>query len=139
MKEGFVVEMDLNHIRYSQSSISEIFKNGNSLERGIKDIKSGKWKPVIEITKFEDKKYYFSLDNRRLFCLKSAKAKNCSVIFKKYNPKKHCWKVSTRCNGEKVKIEGDIEDEKEDIIPVTNCEFWKIEKQKYDSDGYTII
>jgi RHS repeat-associated protein len=72
---GKIVEkMDPSKIRFAQDSISSTFRNGNTLEVTVNDLKSGKISPdnFPPIRIFEKNGNIFSLDNRRLQVFKEA-------------------------------------------------------------------
>ncbi len=67
-KAGDITHVDPNKIRFTQDSISSVFKNGNTLESTVNDLKSGKISPTDfpPIRIFEKGGEMYSLDNRRL-------------------------------------------------------------------------
>ncbi len=101
---GMTVDMNVEGIRFSQNSISPIFQDGESLEKGIKDIKYGKWKPVIEVTTPSGGKGLYTLDNRRLYCTKAAGVRKIRVRFVKYQSSKHRWKFTSNNEGDYVDV-----------------------------------
>jgi len=87
-------------IRFSQRRITDGFTDGSSLGQGIEDIKEGKWRPVLEAVIF-DKKLY-SMDNRRLYCLRQAGEEFVRVRINKFNPRWHASKLTTTNDGQSV-------------------------------------
>jgi len=63
-----IAKMDPNKIRFTQNSVSNTFKNGNTLESTVNGLKSGKILPndIPPIRIFEKGGEMYSLDNRRL-------------------------------------------------------------------------
>lgn len=80
-----VLELSPSEIRYSQSTISSRFRNGNPIEETLRKLLSQKITvdniPRISVAKKDGK--YYSMDNRRLY------------VFKRFEEKK----------GTKIKIE----------------------------------
>eukprot|EP00401_Gymnodinium_catenatum_P072655 CAMPEP_0117458124 /NCGR_PEP_ID=MMETSP0784-20121206/766_1 /TAXON_ID=39447 /ORGANISM="" /LENGTH=1084 /DNA_ID=CAMNT_0005251627 /DNA_START=143 /DNA_END=3395 /DNA_ORIENTATION=- len=68
--------ISLHKLKYSQNSIKATFRDGKSVEKTIQDLRQGKLRPadlprirVVELPKLGQ---IWSLDNRRLRCLKAA-------------------------------------------------------------------
>lgn len=61
----------VNEIKYTQSSVGARFQDGRPLRETIRQIRQGKEGfPNIRVVESENE--YYSLDNRRLHCLKEA-------------------------------------------------------------------
>ena len=73
-------ELDPKAIRFTQSTISKTFQNGNPVEGLVSDLKkgNGNYKNIPPIRVFvlhdfdKDKNIIYSLDNRRLYALKKS-------------------------------------------------------------------
>ena len=88
---------------YSQNNISNVFRCGIPLEDSIKDIKHG-WTPEIMVTKKEGDDFYYTLDNRRLYCAKKAGSKSINVKFVHYCKYTMKRKFTTRNNGKSIYV-----------------------------------
>ena len=68
-------EMDVNQIRFTQKSINNTFSNGISIEWTIEMLENNQIKPrelpLIRIGMYKNQRR--SVDNRRLYCYKTAK------------------------------------------------------------------
>jgi len=100
----FKVKCEWPEIRFSQCSISRSFSDGRGFEGTIKDIKDGKWEPVVEGVVLQNKGGLVSVDNRRLYCMKNACAKYIFVKIRKFNLKKDGKKLSSYNDGKNVYI-----------------------------------
>ncbi len=99
---------DPNTIRFTQDSISPTFKNKQTIQPLVNDLKSGKINtddiPPIRI--FEKGGKTFTLDNRRL---KAFQESNVPIRTIKAMPKEisdEAWKFTTKTNGLTIKIRG---------------------------------
>lgn len=96
-----VKEISPDDIRYSQDSISGWFQNGQSLEKGTDDMAAGVWVPEIRVALHEGNLY--GLDNRRLFCAKTARLEEVKVKITVENLYGNL-KYTTNCKGNSIFI-----------------------------------
>jgi hypothetical protein len=102
------VEMDVKGIRWTQVSINNRFGNSLPIEWTIAKLRSGeiipRELPLIRVAKFKGK--YRSVDNRRLFCYKTAGIKRIPVVVIKEDRKmKQLFeKNKSKNNGTNVRI-----------------------------------
>merc|ERR1712098_510015 len=102
------VEVGTNSIRWTQVSINNRFGNSLPIEWTIAKLRSGeiipRELPLIRVAKFKGK--YRSVDNRRLYCYKTAGIKKIPVIIIKEDRKmKQLFeKNKSKNNGVDVKI-----------------------------------
>ena len=85
--EPLRIELKVDEIEYTQSWISSQFKDGKQFEDLLNDLDNGKVDPCVHpnmcLEVVEQEGIYYSIDNRRLYCLKEYQ--------KKW---KHCgWRV----------------------------------------------
>lgn len=128
------VRMPVKRLRFSQYSINHNFRDGQTLETGVEDMKSGKWIPTVKITRTSEDKdnmVFSTLDNRRLFCARRAGLNEILVEYAAYNERKHGFKFSRTNGGEEVKVDGNSSPETEDELTImTHDEFSEIEDDK---------
>ena len=98
-------ELKPAEIRYSQESISRKFRNGNTLEETIEKLKNGILKPrhfpTIEV--FPMDRNFYTINNRRLYCFKTAQIEYVPVQIieqKQVDPRK----LTTNNDGISIRV-----------------------------------
>ncbi len=105
-KAGDITHVDPNKIRFTQDSISSVFKNGNTLESTVNGLKSGKISPTDfpPIRIFEKGGEMYSLDNRRLNVFQRAGMDIPTVRATPQEIMKDGWKFTTQNDGKSIII-----------------------------------
>ncbi|WP_168735497.1 RHS repeat protein [Cohnella fermenti] len=100
--------MDSGVIRFTQDSISKVFKNGVNLDDTIKALKSGVLDPndLPEIRIFNMNGNWFTLDNRRLYAAQQAGTQIKYVLATLEEITKDAWKFTTKNEGVSIKVRG---------------------------------
>ncbi len=103
-----ITKMNPSEIRFTQDSISSVFRNGNTLESTINGLKSGKISPndFPPIRIFEKNGNINSLDNRRLEVFQKAGIDIPTIRATPQEIKTESWKFHPINDGKTIKIRG---------------------------------
>jgi hypothetical protein len=106
---GVVDKLTPQNIRFSQDSISSVFKDGSTVDDMIKGLKTGKINPndVPAIRIFEKEGAIYSLDNRRLYAFREAGIDNIPYRWAtKKEITNEAWKFTTTNGGTEIRVRG---------------------------------
>src|SRR5437660_115383 len=100
--------MDPHSIRFSQSSISNRFRDGGTIDDLAAGLRSGSIRPedVPPLRLIEREGCYFTLDNRRLEAFRRA---NAAIPWRLATPEEvaaESWKFTTTNEGVSVRVRG---------------------------------
>jgi hypothetical protein len=99
---------DPSTIRFTQSSVSATFKDGQTVQETIDALRSGKLSPndLPPIRVFEKDGLNYTLDNRRLFAAGQAGVPVKTIPATAEEVAKESWKFTTPNNGTIVCVKG---------------------------------
>ncbi len=100
--------IDSQVVRFTQDSISRVFKNGTDIYDTIKDLKKGvvKIEDIPEIRIFEYKNNFYTLDNRRLFAAQEAGMQIKYRLATQEEVTNEAWKFTTKNDGTSIRVRG---------------------------------